>query len=180
MIFIQHINIRYDKNMRYANYANIRRSIKFCPLKHNGDIEGEILYNRVIIDQWSHTQGNSIHHTFNKTYFSNNFSCSGWAMTSDTYGRTNVVKAENAVYDIYYNYNHVPYVSKIFTLKSGEYGRLIYNERCVDIEGTWWYEFHTLNFVNAPSSAFKEKIFYRKNPDYIIEDMKTLRYYSNA
>lgn len=32
MLFIQYISLTYCKNVRYANHANVRNSVKFAPV----------------------------------------------------------------------------------------------------------------------------------------------------
>lgn len=62
-----------------------------------------------------------------------------------------------------------------FRLDKNKYGRIIYNERNVEHDtGIWYYGLHTYNIINCDKSDFKEKMFFRKNPDYEYKQLKQL------
>lgn len=62
-------------------------------------------------------------------------------------------------------------------LRPGEYGRIILNERGTYCDtGIWYYDLITYNFVNAPYSCCRPKLFYRKEADHEFRDMQYLRY----
>ena len=63
-----------------------------------------------------------------------------------------------------------------FTLKNNEYGRIVYNDRYASFGSDLYYELHIINFLNCDKSKYREKIFFRKVPDYEYKDMKYLRY----
>ena len=64
-----------------------------------------------------------------------------------------------------------------FRLHKNEYGRIIYNKRYVDHDTSqWYYGLHTLNIINCEKSDFREKMFFRKVPDYEYKSLKYLRY----
>lgn len=64
-----------------------------------------------------------------------------------------------------------------FRLHKNEYGRIVFNKRIVEYEtGIWRYGLHTYNFINCDKSDFREKMFYKKNPDYEYKNMQYLRY----
>lgn len=64
-----------------------------------------------------------------------------------------------------------------FRLHKNEYGRIIFNERIVEHDtGIWYYVLHTYNIINCDKSDFREKMFYRKNPDYEYKNMQYLKY----
>jgi len=64
-----------------------------------------------------------------------------------------------------------------FRLKNHEYGRIIFNERLVEHDtGIWFYGLNTYNFINCDKSGFREKMFFRKVPDYEYKNMQYLRY----
>jgi hypothetical protein len=62
-----------------------------------------------------------------------------------------------------------------FILNPAEYGRIIYNERYVGHDtGKWYYGLHTYNIISCDKSDFKEKMFFRKNPDYEYKQLEKL------
>lgn len=64
-----------------------------------------------------------------------------------------------------------------FRLHKNEYGRIIFNERIVEHDtGIWYYGLHTYNIINCEKSDFREKMFFRKNPDYEYKNLKYLKY----
>ncbi len=64
-----------------------------------------------------------------------------------------------------------------FTLSPNQYGRVQYNDRCVmHYTEIWYYRMHTLNFINCDKDRFREKMFFRKVPDYEYKNMQYLRY----
>ena len=63
-----------------------------------------------------------------------------------------------------------------FVLKDGDYGRIIYNNRYVSTEtGIWCYERGVYNIISCEKAAFREKMFYRKKPDFEYTSMLTLK-----
>ena len=52
-----------------------------------------------------------------------------------------------------------------FIVRPNQYGRLIYNERGIYYTGEWYYNTVIYNFVNLPYSAYREKLFYQKEPN---------------
>ena len=63
-----------------------------------------------------------------------------------------------------------------FVLKDGDYGRIIFNNRYVNSEtGIWCYERGVYNVINCNKAAFREKMFYRKKPDFEYTNLLTLR-----
>ena len=63
-----------------------------------------------------------------------------------------------------------------FVLKDGDYGRIIFNNRYVNSEtGIWCYERGVYNIINCNKAAFREKMFYRKKPDFEYTNLLTLR-----
>lgn len=52
MLYVQEIALQYTKAVRYGNYANARRAIRFFPVEfEKSDISDEILFNRVSLYQ---------------------------------------------------------------------------------------------------------------------------------
>ncbi|MDE5834652.1 MAG: hypothetical protein K2H26_03930 [Ruminococcus sp.] len=64
-----------------------------------------------------------------------------------------------------------------FILTPDTYGRILYNDRVVtNHTEIWYYRIHTLNFINCDRSKFREKIFFKKTPDYEYKNMQYLKY----
>lgn len=62
-----------------------------------------------------------------------------------------------------------------FVLKDGDYGRIVYNNRYVHPDtGIWCYERGVYNIVCCERAAFREKMFYRKKPDYEYTNLMSL------
>jgi len=51
MLFVQWIDLIYQKNVRYANYANVRNSIRFAPIAVKKVPDCEVLLQRVPLFQ---------------------------------------------------------------------------------------------------------------------------------
>ncbi len=63
-----------------------------------------------------------------------------------------------------------------FRLAPEEYGRIIFNNRYTYHDcGIWYYGRHIYNFISCDKSDYREKMFFRKNPDYIYKNLKYLR-----
>lgn len=63
-----------------------------------------------------------------------------------------------------------------FLLKQGEYGRIIFNNRFINPDtGEWYYEHCVYNLISCDKSEFREKMFYRKNPDHEYKNLIYLR-----
>ena len=80
-----------------------------------------------------------------------------------------------------YNKPHSPFTHQdklnvtAFRLKDGDYGRIIYNNRYIDGDtGKWIYARHVYNFINCNKAAYREKMFYRKDPDHEYTNMLSL------
>ena len=63
-----------------------------------------------------------------------------------------------------------------FILEKNQYGRIIYNNRYVDPDSqNWYYGWHVYNIINCDVSECKEKMFFKKNPDYEYKQLLDLR-----
>ncbi len=171
MLFIQKIELEYRKDVRYANYAQIRNAIKFMPVKISKDkIDSEILLNSIKIYQ--STDGMKTYPETDKQYSSEVF-CKGKFDRNIFEYNIAVKKLSDNEYEILYKRSF----SKEFVVKNGEYGRIVFNERSTYWDtGEWYYQLFTYNFVCCDKNDFREKIFFKKETDYNIKDMKYLRY----
>ena len=91
--------------------------------------------------------------------------------------RVYVSKKDEDCYTVFYSnrpaYQHF---NPVMTLNKGEYGRIVYNEREVTFDGEWFYIRRTINLFYTDISKFRTKLFYRKDADFLFEDMDYLRY----
>ena len=184
MLFVQNIILQYQKDVRYANYANQRRSIRFWKLPTTDLEENEVFVNRVCLGQ----------STLNKTFFgqdAKNIYCyqnitksygtevlyEGRFINSPFSGRLAVVKEDDSYKIKYCGKHDLGFYSTKMTIGKDEYGRVVFNERgTYEYSGIWYYELNIYNFVNADYSKYSPKLFFRKEPDYEFEDMRKLRY----
>lgn len=216
MLFVQSINLYYCKDVRYPNYAQMRNSIKFLPVKPepnkfypkeiNSDtmLDCEVLLQEITLNQTV----NSIEQSANPIYEFKKYDDEIF-----TLGKRNIdwvfrnlihhirILKNDEKYkimfcdDFYYFFNRtkrrghnetymditspLSYTDALnetaFILNPNEYGRIIYNERYVDHDtGQWYYGLHTYNIISCDKSDFKEKMFFRKNPDYEYKQLKKL------
>ncbi len=184
MLFVQNIILQYQKDVRYANYANQRRSIRFWELPTMDLEENEVFVNRVCLGQ----------STLNKTFFgqdAKNIYCyqnitksygtevlyEGRFINSPFSGRLAVVKEDDSYKIKYCGKHDLGFYSTKMTIGKDEYGRVVFNERgTYEYSGIWYYELNIYNFVNADYSKYSPKLFFEKEPDYEFEDMRKLRY----
>ncbi len=184
MLFVQNIVLSYQKDVRYANYANQRRSIRFWELPTTDLEENEVFVNRVCLGQ----------STLNKTFYgqdAKNIYCyqnitksygtevlyEGRFINSPSSGRLAVVKEDDSYKIKYCGKHDLGFYSTKMTIGKDEYGRVIFNERgTYEYSGIWYYELNIYNFVNTDYSKYNPKLFFKKEPDYEFEDMRKLRY----
>ncbi|MDE6678908.1 MAG: hypothetical protein K2K02_07690 [Ruminococcus sp.] len=205
MLFVQEIDLWYRKDVRYAKYANIRNSVKFVPVKtDNINPDCDVFYQYSALEQspdgiqktWEYhkrlgeeifTAGsrdslknyrNLIH---NIRIFKENENYKIMFCDDHFYERFNTSKRRGHNEGYWDNNSPFSYTDVInqtaFILSPNQYGRLQYNDRVVTHNSEiWYYRMHTLNFINCDRSKFREKIFFRKTPDYEYKNMQYLRY----
>lgn len=212
MLFVQSINLYYYKDVRYPNYAQVRNSVKFLPIKpepnkfYPGEINSDTMLDCEVLLQslgyWHETDGLKLYaEKFRK--FGDEVFTEG---KRDTFWNYHNLIANIRIFkeaDIYkimfcdenfssrrqklhgHNESYMDkkspfsYTDRIFEtafrLNKNEYGRIIFNERIVEHDtGIWYYILHTYNIINCDKSDFKEKMFFRKNPDYEYKQLKKL------
>lgn len=202
MLFVQHIAITYYKDVRYANYANVRNSIRFEPIVIEKVPDCEVLCQRVGMHQG--VDGIKKYTSF-KEYGEEIFTvdnidpCRNYyrfikdirilKINGDykirfcddrSFTRHNAFKRHG--HNESFTDNNSPFCytdiinETVFNLKSDEYGRIIYNARHVTMDEQWYYILYVVNFINCDRSKYREKMFFRKNPDYEYKNMQYLRY----
>ena len=63
-----------------------------------------------------------------------------------------------------------------FILGENQYGRIIYNNRYVDPDSqNWIYGWHVYNIISCVKSECKEKMFFKKEPDFLYRQLLDLR-----
>ncbi|MDE5583265.1 MAG: hypothetical protein K2J08_06150 [Ruminococcus sp.] len=203
MLFVQYIALTYYKNVRYANYANVRNSIKFAPIVIEKVPDCEVLLQRVPLYQGIdgirkyevsfEEYGEEIFNSDNldpvynyRTLLRNNRI---FKVNDDYkirfcddryYTRYNAFKRRGHNEEFMNNNSRFSYTDIInetaFILKLNEYGRIIYNERNVALDEEWYYTLYVVNFINCDKSKYREKMFFKKVPDYEYKNMQYLRY----
>ena len=169
MLFVQSITVNYEKDVRYPRFAAERRNMHFFPLLcKKPSVDAEVLVDSRTVEQNSRfTNGRAFSA---KSYGSEIFdSENGYNLPVDNVVR--VVK-DGGGYVFFYK----SYSKKVFSLKEGQYGRVIYNYRRIDRDTRRWvYTECILNYYCADRDNFREKLFYRKKPDFEFRDMRSLR-----
>ena len=173
MLFVQCITLQYMKDVRYANYANQRKSIKFYKLPNVKPKENEIIFDVFLYQTTDEIKCfcNSMQSFGSECFYGNGVN------NKPFYGRLAVIK-DNNIFKIKYcgKYDIGFYITKMI-LEPNEYGRIIFNKRGgYDYTGIWYYDLTIYNFINSPYSSFHNKIFFQKKPDYEFTDMQYLRY----
>lgn len=204
MLFVQEIDIWYRKDVRYPKYANIRNDFKFIPVKtENVNPDCEVFYQRSMFRQspdgiqlWNEdyrkfnseifTAGSrdrmenlrNLIHNIRVFHENENYKI----MFCDDYfhERFNIKRrgSNEGYLDNNSPFSYTDVVNQTaFILKPDDYGRIMYNDRTVmHYSEIWYYRIHTVNFINCDKSKFREKMFFKKNPDYEYKNMQYLKY----
>ncbi|MDE6732811.1 MAG: hypothetical protein K2J77_08055 [Oscillospiraceae bacterium] len=174
MLFVQQIVLEYTKAVRNANAANVRRSVRFLPVEFDkADITDEILFNKA----WLFQAPDGLHKSC-KTKILGENALFTVKFAPDFFGeRIFVKRAENGYEILYTDKKARGWIKSKFTLTEGKSGRIVYNDRYGSWDSPLWiYYLITFNFVCVDKSAFKQKLFFIKEPDFTFTDMKPLRY----
>ncbi|MBR1527806.1 MAG: hypothetical protein IJ642_00720 [Oscillospiraceae bacterium] len=162
MLFIQIIHITYTKNSRSGEKMHQINHIRF---KEIPALKKDLSAGEICICNNSNTRT-----SVNIFPYQENFNASG------ALGRAFVHKQDENYQIFYSDRPALPFSKPVFTLAKNQYGRIIYNERYVTYDSEWYYTRTILNFLHADSSAYKTKLFFRKEPDFLFQDLKWLRY----
>lgn len=175
MLFVQQIVLEYTKAVRNANAANVRRSVRFLPVEFDkSEITDEILFNKA----WLFQAPDGLHKPrSNRTKLLGENALFTGKFAPDFFGeRIFIKRAENGYEILYTDKKARGWVKSKFMLTEGKSGRIVYNDRYSSWDSPWIYYLITFNFVCADKSAFKPKLFFIKEPDFVFTDMKPLRY----
>lgn len=174
MLFVQEITLRYQKDVRYANYANQRKAIRFWELPEKHPEENEIFFQTVFM--WQTPEKVTCYQNYLKSYGIEGFYGGGFNNTPFS-GRIAVIKEDNKFRVQYCDKKSLGFYTTRFLLKPNQYGRIIFNERgAYDYTGIWYYDLTIYNFINADYSQYRKNLFFRKVPDYDFKDLRKLRY----
>ncbi len=203
MLFVQYIGLTYYKNVRYANYANVRNSIKFAPIVIEKVPDCEVLLQRVPIVQY--TDGIKKYHASFKEYGQEIFTVDNLDPCRNYYdiiSNIRIFKVDDGYkirfcddrsftrhnafkrrgHNEAFTDNNSPFFytdivnETAFIIRQNEYGRIIFNERHITIDEQWYYTLNTVNFIHCDKSKYREKMFFKKTPDYEYKNMQYLRY----
>ena len=152
----------------------MRNSIKFEPITARKIPDCEIFFNKISLFQST----NGIHEFLNKNrQYNSDVLYDPRCYTSVFGNRIAVKNSDSGNYEIMYRDKQSRgFYKNPFTLKNNEYGRIVYNDRYASFGSDLYYELHIINFLNCDKSKYREKIFFRKIPDYEYKDMKYFRY----
>lgn len=174
MLFVQELTLRYQKDVRYANFANQRKSVRFWELPESPPEENEIFFQKIFM--WQTPEKLACYQNQLKAYGTEGFFGGGFNNTPFS-GRIGVIKEENNYRIQYCDKKNLGFYTTRFLLKLEEYGRMIFNERgAFDYTGIWYYDLITYNFINTSYDNYRKNLFFRKEPDHEFKDMQYLRY----
>ena len=162
MLFIQIITIKYNKTRRSGEDMRRISSVRFSPVPAEIDVieNGEI---------YLHDETNLPRQKEKIFPYTDNFQT----------GRT-FVRKDGDKYLIYYSARPADqYPKKVIVLDKNEYGRVVYNDREPTFDSEWIYKRITINFVYADAADLRPKLFFRKEADFLYEDMGYLRYFGD-
>ena len=173
MLFVQEIDLWYRKDVRYPEYANVRNSLKFVPIDTNvirPDCEVFYQYKSFIQSTDGINKWRECYSRFGEEIFGEEIYIFG--KRTDWRSANIHILSDSENYKIMF-YDEV--YKTVFTLSPNQYGRIQYNERFVT-DYAWYYRIHTLNFISCDRNKFREKMFFKKIPDYEYKNMQYLRY----
>lgn len=177
MLIIQSITLRYEKDVRYASYANQRRSVRFWLLPHERPEESDVFLHQV--DLFQETDGmrccrDKLKSLGAEAFYDEKFG------SPDFFRRIAVTKEGDCYrvgYKGYGGINDMHLYSTKMIVRPDEYVRIVFNERGMHwYSGIWFYDIVTYNFLNVPYSDYRQKLFFRKEADHEYKDMKYLLY----
>ena len=153
MLFIQFITLRWQKDVRDPVHAAARKAVRFRPLPQEKPQEDAVLRRGAEI-------------------------LSDDPLRKPPYpARLQITEADGAYRVAYCGKDSDGFFSEKMRILPGEYGRIVYNQRgAYDYSGIWYYDLTVCNFVCAPYSDYRQKLFFRKEPDSLFEDLRYLRY----
>ena len=151
MLFIQSIDTYYEKQRRSSEYARLRTGDLFRKTDLSKLKECEVFAHLLSL-RYDTDSGVSQAKPYSEKYKQYGKSIFTEGTRRDTLNET------------------------AFVLGKNEYGRIIYNNRYVDPDSSWWYYgWHIYNIINCDMSECNEKMFFKKNPNYEYRQLLDLR-----
>jgi len=205
MLFVQALDTYYDKQERSSQYARLRSGDVFRKIEVNRikecEVFAQILSLRYDADGMSlpakpytetyrqygteiFTEGNANRYdNYNKLLkFIRIFKeeagyrimfCDEnveWCPTKRR-GHNEAYNNENSIF-----YHRDRMNETAFILGNNQYGRILFNNRYVDPDSqAWHYGWHIYNIISCDISECKEKMFFKKDPDYVYRQLLDLR-----
>lgn len=174
MLFAQKITLHYRKDARTPQCAQQRKTVRFRALPDDPPPEQAVFLHDVFLYQTP--AGITCQRDRLTTYGADAFYAGGFNTTP--FARRLAVCREGDCFPVKYcGSTDRGFLRTVLTLRPGESGRVLLNRRgTYEDTGIWFYEEIIWNFVSAPYSAYRAKLFFRKQPDHIFEDLQALHY----
>ena len=160
MLFIQMITINYNKDRRSGEKMRKINEVRFKNIPDNDIV----------------LCGNEYYLHDNRYRKSKVFPYSDHFKVADRVYIDKDGESYTVFYSPYTKHTGDRHFKPVMKLKDGEYGRIVYNERAVTFDTEWYYVRTTINLYSADPSKYRTKMFFRKEADYLFEDMTYLRY----
>ena len=162
MLFIQIFCIRYDKSQRSSEEMRKIHAVRF---KEISEVKPDLAYGEICFCKENNTRNPA--HPAKSVAYREQFPVSD---------RVRIHK-QNETYQIMYTHRPAQQFFKpVFTLAEHQYGRIIYHERSTTFDGEWEYFRTVINFIYTDNSAYRPKLFFRKEPNFLFEDQNYLFY----
>lgn len=192
MLLIQDICLSWGKKERDSACAKKRTEF---PVAYSLDKMPNVFHGEVLVNHLNFRQRGTVFQTSNgvadcfQAYpFVNDLNLTNLYIQSDTYSCTVVFfyderrsgrpvrRGHNKDYDNADSllYRHDILNETAFSLKNGQYGRVIWNERKTDWDtGEWYYQLHALNLLYSDKIP-KADIFLTRKPDFEYKQIAAL------
>lgn len=193
MLLIQDICLFWGKKERSSSYAKIRAEF---PLAYSLDKIPDVFHEEVLVNRLNFWQKGTVFQTLhgNDTYClqfyssAQDLNLTNLYIQSDTYSYKVIFfyderrsgwpirRGHNKDYDNTDSrlYRHDILNETAFSLKQGQYGRVIWNERNIDCDtGEWYYTLHTINLF-YPDKMPEADIFLTGKLDFEYKQIAAL------
>ncbi len=162
MLFIQEFTVKYDKSHRSGEQMRKINSVQF---KEISDVRPDCSAGEICFCKENNTRKPA--RPAKAVPYQEHFRVSERVF----------LHKQNENYQIVYsNRPAQQFFKPVFTLGKNQYGRIIYNYRTSSFDSYWEYFRIVINFIDTEESAYRPKLFFRKEPDFLFEDLVWLRY----
>lgn len=192
MLLIQDICLSWDKKERNSTCAKRRTEfpVAYSLDKMPNAFQGEVLVNRLNFRQSGTVfqTSNRAANCFQSYPFVKDLNITNLYIQSDTHSCTVVFfyderrsgqpvrRGHNKDFDNTDSllYRHDILNETAFSLKQGQYGRIIWNERKTDWDtGAWYYQLHALNLLYSDKMP-EADVFLTRKPDFEYKQIAAL------